>query len=149
MILPFWMLETGRRQHFPVSAGVENASVGGKQTLMQRAMWWKLYSNVIDLFILDGSRQQFNIITFPDGRVVRFRMHGNQSYFTPPNDTIMSVWFIPTFTLGLVDEFTQSLIHSITPIQLVHLPTRHRLMHVKQKRARRIPSPASPLIRAW
>lgn len=123
------VLETGRRQHFPVSAGVENTSVGGKQILMQRAMWWKLYSNVIDLFILDGSRQQFNIITFPKGRVMRFKINNNQSYFSLPNDTIMCVWLIQPFTLILVDELIHSLIHSIIPIQLIHI--HQRLTHVK------------------
>ena len=126
------MLQTGRRQHFPVSAGVENASVGGKQILMQRAMRWKLYSNVIDLFILDGSRQQFNIITLPKGRVMRFKINNNQSYFTLPNGTIMRVWLIQPLTLVLVDEFIHSLIHLISPIQLSHLLIHHRLTHVKK-----------------
>lgn len=35
---------------------------------MQHAMWWKLYSDVIDLFIQDWSGPQFNIITFPQSQ---------------------------------------------------------------------------------
>lgn len=103
MIFYFYFLHV-RDRHFPVTAGVENASVGGKQILMQRAMWWKLYSNVIDLFILDWSGQQFNIITSPKDRVTRFKITNNQSYFTPANDTIMCAvyscfaWWIPSFS---------------------------------------------------
>lgn len=81
---------------------------------MQRAMCWKLYSKVIDLFIPGGSRQQFNIITFPKGRVMQFRMSHNQSYFfARPNDTIMRVCFMQPFNLVLVDdEFLRSRAHS-------------------------------------
>lgn len=67
---------------------------------------------VIDLFILDGSREQFNIITFPKGIVMRFKINNNQSYFTLPNGTIMSVCCIQPFVLVLVNEFILSLIRS-------------------------------------
>lgn len=50
----------------PVPAGVENVSVKGKQILMQcECGGSRSQTCVIDLFILDGSREPFNIITFP------------------------------------------------------------------------------------
>lgn len=96
---------------------------------LQPAIWWKLYSNMIDMFILDWSRQQFNIITFP--KDMRFQINNNQSYFSLPNDTIMRVCLIQPFTLALVDELINSLIHSVIPIQLIHLLIHHRLTDVK------------------
>lgn len=96
---------------------------------LQPAIWWKLYSNMIDMFILDWSRQQFNIITFP--KDMRFQINNNQSYFSLPNDTIMRVCLIQPFILALVDELINSLIHSVIPIQLIHLLIHHRLTDVK------------------
>lgn len=90
---------------------------------MQHAMWWKLYSEVIDLFILDWSGLQFNIITFPKARVMRFKINNHLSYFPLSNDTIMHVWFIQLFALAFLDEFIHSFIHSIIPTRHIHLPT--------------------------
>lgn len=91
----------------------------GKQLLISHAMLWKLYSNMIDLFIVKRSGRQFP--AFPKVGATASEINSHQSRFILPNDAITRVRFVQPFALIWADEFIHPPVHSITPILLVRL----------------------------